>query len=149
MGIYANREQALLIGDTPTELQDGESVSVGNGEVFRNGNRYTIVHPGEDGEVNDGDSQVVATVREDRIDLEVYVAESLQGDLSELLGNFNDNPNDDFALRDGTQLERPVPFEQLVWEFANSWRITQDESLFSYQGDETTDTNSRGLCTRF
>ena len=140
VGLYANREQPLVIGDTPTELADGESVSVGNGEVFRNGNRYTIVHAGEDGEVNDGDSQVVGTVRGDRIDLEVYAADSQEGSLSGLLGNFNNNPDDDLALRDGTQLERPVPFERLYGEYANSWRIAQDESLFSYQGGDTTET---------
>jgi len=143
VGIYANHEEPLVIGDNPTPLENGESLEIGDGDgkVFRNnGNRFTIVDAGEDGEVNAGDSQVVATVREDHIDIELYAADSQQGNLSGLLGNFNDDPSDDLALPDGTTLDQPVSFDTLVNQFADSWRISQDESLFSYQGNNDTDT---------
>jgi hypothetical protein len=56
-----------------------------------------------------------------------------------LLGDADGDPTNDLALRDGTVLARPLSTDQ--WdEFADSWRITQEESLFLYGPDETTET---------
>jgi len=83
-----------------------------------------------------------------------------------LLGNMNNNKDDDLQTRDGrvipskdnstystlrsalgnfgsiplplTQLEN-VFFEQLYKEFGNSWRISQTESLFNYPPNQSTD----------
>ncbi|MFP4337262.1 MAG: nidogen-like domain-containing protein, partial [Halothece sp.] len=108
VGLYTNREQPLVIDDTETELANGESLELGNGEIFRtNENRYTVVNAGEDGEVNAGDSQLVATVYDNHIDVEVYIADVNQGGTTGLLGNFNGDPSDDLAIRDGETLEQP------------------------------------------
>lgn len=141
VGLYTNREQPLVIDDTETELADGESLELGNGEIFRtNENRYTVVNADEDGEVNAGDSQLVATVYDNHIDVEVYIADVNQGGTTGLLGNFNGDPSDDLAIRDGETLEQPIPFEQLYGEYADSWRISQEESLFSYLEGNSTET---------
>ncbi|OJT18690.1 hypothetical protein BO221_38795 [Archangium sp. Cb G35] len=66
----------------------------------------------------------------------VLVPASYRGNVRGLLGNDNDIPADDFALRDGTPRAAPLTFEQLYRDsdsFAHSWRITQAESLFDYE----------------
>lgn len=56
-----------------------------------------------------------------------------------LIGNADGDPTNDLALRDGTMLTGPLSMDE--WdEFADSWRITQEESLFVYGSNETTET---------
>jgi von Willebrand factor type D domain/Beta-galactosidase jelly roll domain len=59
------------------------------------------------------------------------------GDFSGLLGNCNDDWADDLASKSGTLLELPLTLA-LARPFADSWRITQEDSLFDYEAGETT-----------
>jgi hypothetical protein len=73
----------------------------------------------------------------DRIDVQLRRAGSLPS--SGLLGNGNGRPNDDFALKDGTILARPI--DGPGWAaFTQAWRITNDESLFLYGPGQDTST---------
>jgi Hint domain/von Willebrand factor type D domain len=56
-----------------------------------------------------------------------------------LLGGNGAQAND-FTLRDGTVLTQPLTDAQLYGDFANSWRISQSESLLDYNAGETTAT---------
>ena len=67
--IDATDAQPLSVGGAATALSDGGSVVVGNGIVEREGDTYTVTHPGSDGVVNEGDTQIIVQVRDDRVDL--------------------------------------------------------------------------------
>ena len=66
------------------------------------------------------------------------VAASLIG----IIGDRDGDPSNDLTTRAGQVVEPDGPnFEQLLYgEFANSWRISQEESLFDYLPGETTET---------
>ena len=57
-----------------------------------------------------------------------------------ILGNANGDPLDDFRTRDGTDLGPEPDYDVLHGAFADSWRITDDESLLEYGPGETTAT---------
>ena len=132
IGLYAGSDQALLINGNPIQLDSGKSLKVGDGYVYRKGTTYTILSgKGE---------RIEVTLFKNHLDLEVSLSSSRDGKVVGLLGNNNDNRNDDFALRDGTLLNQPVAFQQLYSNYANSWRITQQTSLFDYKLGENTTT---------
>ncbi len=57
-----------------------------------------------------------------------------------LLGKADDEPSNDIVTRNGVQLTYPDPPLHVYPTFADSWRISQAESLFDYEPGETTET---------
>lgn len=71
--------------------------------------------------------------------LNVYVklAPERSGQVRGLLGNYNDNPDDELITRDGKQITLSGKKDELYWvqlyeTFGESWRISEAESLFDY-----------------
>ena len=67
------------------------------------------------------------------------------GGLSGLLGNFDGDPDDDVATRNGRLVPlhddgRCGDFDAIYHVFGNSWRISQAESLFDYEPGKSTAT---------
>lgn len=130
IGIYLDR--GLLVDGIPTEIPDLDSLVVGKGRIYREGNTYTVVYPTGD--------QLVAKVKSTRVNIDVYLTQEREGKITGLLGNFNNNPKDDLIKRDGTVLTEPVAISQLYGEYADSWRVNQAESLFDYKPGEDNNT---------
>ena len=57
-----------------------------------------------------------------------------------LLGNFDGDSSNDIKIRRGEVLGTSVEFETLYGDFANSWRVTQSNTLFDYRAGESTTT---------
>jgi hypothetical protein len=75
------------------------------------------------------------------IDMHLLTAKARDGRLEGILGNADgDDGANDFKTRDGKALGAPPKFDILYNEFAESWRITPDESLFDYEDGESTET---------
>ncbi|MFI0719154.1 VWD domain-containing protein [Streptomyces sp. NPDC021224] len=70
----------------------------------------------------------------------LWVPPSKDSDLVGLFGNANGNPTDDLKLADGTPLPANATPAVLHSDFADSWRISDDESLFTYADGESTAT---------
>lgn len=70
----------------------------------------------------------------------LFASPERRGGLRGLLGNFNGDTADDIATAEGRRLDRPVDWLELHGAYADSWRITQGESLFDYADGESTDT---------
>ncbi len=68
----------------------------------------------------------------------VRVPSSRQGEYRGLLGNFDDNPSNDYQTRNGTPFAIPLSSDQLYLEWGESWRLEQDESLFDYEAGQYT-----------
>lgn len=130
IGIYLDR--GLVVDGVPTEIPDLDSLAVGDGRIYREGKTYTIVYPTGD--------QLVAKVGTSRVNINVFLTNEREGQITGLLGNFNKNPKDDLIKRDGTVLTEPVATSQLYGEYADSWRVNQAESLFDYNPGENTST---------
>lgn len=129
IGIY--KGQGLLIDGQPTQIANDDALAIGDGRIYREGSKYTIVYPTGD--------QLVASVGS-RVNVEVFLTDEREGKVKGLLGNFNNNPKDDLAKRDGTVISEPVSQQQLYGEYTDSWRVNQAESLFDYKSGEDTNT---------
>ncbi len=144
VAFYANEQDFLLIDGKATELASGESISLGDGLISRDDDTYTVTYDNSDAS-HDPD-QLVVTLKERSnfgdffLNVETLVADSRQGSVAGLLGNNNGIKGDDLALPDGTVLSTPVNFDQFYTDFANGWRIEQNESLFDYAQGENTST---------
>ncbi len=129
IGIY--KDLGLLIDGQKLQIATNDALAIGDGRIYREGSKYTIVYPTGD--------QLVATVGS-RVNVEVFLTEERQGKVKGLLGNFNNNSKDDLAKPDGTVIPEPVSQQQLYGEYADSWRINQAASLFDYKPGENTST---------
>ncbi len=56
---------------------------------------------------------------------------AMRGQISGLLGNFDGQPENDLAKRDGTLLAAPLTTERLYGEYAKEWAVRADERLFT------------------
>lgn len=97
--------------------------------IVRDGSTYSVMIAGED--------EGVILQMKGR-NLRVFASEGLE--TRGLLGNNNGDPTDDLVYGDGTPAgQNPTP-ETLHGPFADSWRVTDETTLFSYGPDESPDT---------
>src|SRR5690606_7607529 len=68
------------------------------------------------------------------------LSESLRGHISGVAGNFDGDPANDLRLRGGQLLDPPGDWDAIHGAYAESWRISQAESLFDYAEGEDTGT---------
>jgi hypothetical protein len=81
--------------------------------------------------------------------LGLNLANGRRGSVEGLLGNFDSNPANDLHPRGGSTFIRDPTFAKLYPGFADSWRISQQESLFQYDpGQSTQSFTNRRLPTR-
>ncbi|MDJ1184468.1 VWD domain-containing protein [Roseofilum casamattae] len=137
VGMYAQQNPPLRVNGTPTNIEDKDELLVldGGGKIYRDGSNYTIISP-------TGEGVKVRRVPAGRSSLlvEVVIPETRRGQVTGLLGNFNGDASDDIQTRSGEILPPNPNYEQLYKIFGNSWRISQEESLFDYAKGETTAT---------
>jgi VCBS repeat-containing protein len=138
--LYVGQAQPLAVDGVFTAIADGSSLTVGDSQILRNGNTYTVIYAGDDGILTAEDDRLIATVNGDHINLSVLLSNQREGSIQGLWGNGDGLTANDFALRDGTVIAQPLAFGQLYGTYADSWRVSQDESLFHYAPG--TDTNT-------
>jgi hypothetical protein len=123
------------IGDVKV---DGETVSLPSGGLVeldegatlaRHDGTYVLTWPHDD-------ELLSMTVTQYTVGFSVPTNMATRG----LLGNHNGESNDDLALSDGTTLPADSSATVIHDAFADSWRVTQDDSLFTYGPGESTDT---------
>jgi RHS repeat-associated protein len=132
VGVYANPLAPLLINGAVVQLEHGETISVGGGTIHRSYNDYQVFNENGDG--------FWVRVHAGMLNVRAILGDGSAGLVSGLLGNANGNMSDDMALADGTQLGTTIGSHVLYGAFADSWRITQEESLFVYGEGESTET---------
>ncbi|GAA0512183.1 hypothetical protein GCM10008992_09720 [Halorubrum aquaticum] len=130
----------VQINGTPTEISDGEAVAVGNGTIERTGSSYAIVYPGEDDDPGPTDERVVVDVFDNRIDIEVRLDADRNRPVEGILGNIDDNSSNDIALANGTVVSNPSNSNELYGSFRDDWRVTENTTLFEYEGDNGPET---------
>jgi len=133
--IDASESTPLHVNGTPQSLAPGNNVSVGDGEIRRVGDTYTVIYPGDDGVVDSSDERLQVDVIGDRLDLKVSLNPTRSEPVEGLLGTPNDNVSDDLAFANGTALDRPVEADALYGTFRDDWRVTENTSVFTYEDD--------------
>ena len=123
--------QELSIDGTSVNLLSGQTLNLGNNQLQRQGNQYTLTYAGPDGILSTADDDVVTAYdRGNHININVDPADYRSTLVQGLLGNGDGDLSNDFALRDGTDLGPNPSVQTIHTTFADSWRITQAESLF-------------------
>lgn len=131
VSIDARRDPVLLVDGQPAFLPGGVWTGPTGGQLIETEQRYALVWP-------DG-SSLQAGVGGDYLNLAVRLADEQAVSARGLLGGQDGDPGNDLQLADGTVLPEIVPFGTLYGDFADSWRITQADSLFDYDAGAGTD----------
>jgi len=132
ISLYANQTNPLLINGTAVTLPEGGLYAVGQNLIIRQGSQYQIFTANND--------LIQVNNRGTWLNINIGLADNRKGKVIGLLGNFNDNRNDEFALRDGTVIGGTISDTRLYGDYAASWRITQANSLFTYATGQSTTT---------
>ncbi|SET60723.1 von Willebrand factor type D domain-containing protein [Nitrosomonas marina] len=134
VGIYAGQPNPVNINGVFVAIAPGETVPVDGGTVHRDGNAYTVTN-----EHGDGFWARVASTTP-FLNLRPFICADLGDTVSGLLGNYDGDRSNDIALADGTQLSSSPTAGDLYGQFADSWRVTTDTTLFIYNAGESTET---------
>ncbi len=123
----------------PAECSCSGTLALPDGIVIENSNRdgntlYTVRSP------DTGDHVVINVRRAGYLDISVRLGTAGQASATGLLGSPDGDLSNDLRTRDGRLMPQPITFHQLYREFGDSWRVSQEESLFDYGPDESTET---------
>ncbi len=132
VAVYATRVPALYINGAATDLSS-PIVLPGGGTVQMTGGVYVVTWPdGSVAQVSDRGSYLNVTM---------VHASVRAGRVEGLLGNSDTIRTNDLVTSDG-MAPPPGPFTRdwLYDQYGNSWRVSQEDSLFNYEAGETTET---------
>ncbi|ORA03836.1 hypothetical protein BST17_16910 [Mycolicibacterium bacteremicum] len=134
VGVYQEDGAVVVrIGSQPVELAVGGVGLPGGGTVGS----------GDDGAVRigwpDESTLEVRPIGVWGLSFTLRLAEQHRGKVAGLLGNYNGDDRDDLVIRDGKPLAGN-DFGDLYPRYADSWRITDQESLFHYRPGQSTAT---------
>ena len=115
-------------------LERGESFDLGDAEIVRSPGRWTVATA--DGTLIEVSDNVAETT-----DSLVLMIRPSDVPSIGMFGSPDGNPNNDLVSRDGVQLapETSWDFENFYPTYIDSWRVSQDESLFHYESGQSTE----------
>lgn len=126
---------ALRINGAETALADGATLTLDDAVIARAGNSYRVFIEDPSG----ASSLVQVDVFNSRVDIGVGLTDFWRGNVEGLLGNFSGTIQDDLRVA-GTDQPVSIPLQYgdtdgnigLYGAFRESWRVTDDSTLFSY-----------------
>lgn len=133
VAIYARANGPLVINGTIVELAVGDTLLIGAITVFRSAADTFQV-------VDDNGNGFTARYRGDFMNVGALIGDDANRNISGLLGNADGTADNDLVLTDGTVLPNPVAAQVLYGAYADSWRVTDATSLFTYGEGESTET---------
>ncbi len=110
-------------GDAGIDLPNG-------GSIFRRGQTVTVRWPDNRARVDVWQSNARPIVGNRALGIEISLSDQYTSRVEGLMGSNSGDRSTTFVTRDGTRLAGPLSFDDLYRTFGDSWRITQDESLF-------------------
>jgi hypothetical protein len=134
VGFYSGKNPVCYINGSPQALTEGDDFILPRGGVInKNGQTYTVTWQ---------DESAVAEISQFSYGflINVYLADSYKNQIIGLMGNLDGDPKNDISTRNGVNLGTDLKFDVLYPDYADSWRISQNESLFYYEAGKTTET---------
>ena len=151
--VSVNTAIAMRVGGVRLEVARGDPLVVrmnrlglavsGKGRALPGGGRVRLVARQVEVTWPDGTLVRVWSVGSWGVAVLVRPSAARRGTLAGLLGNFDGNPDDDFAVRSGHHLDplaTPRSHRLLYAALGDSWRVTQGGSLFTYARGQSTRT---------
>jgi hypothetical protein len=130
-------DRSALIDGTTVLSAVGDNLLTDSGAaVVRRANDTIVVWP--DG--NGSHSVLSWTTNAAGGSMSLALSETAKAGVAGLLGDANGDPYDDLRLRDGRRLRSDVDAQVLHDLYADSWRVTPEESLFTYAAGQSTAT---------
>ncbi|MFF2953379.1 pre-peptidase C-terminal domain-containing protein [Kitasatospora sp. NPDC057965] len=122
----------FTLDGSPYTLQSGKLLSLGEGTFVTrdSSNRYLVTWQGVGGPVFAWSYGKAS----------LWVPPSADSDLVGLFGNADGNPANDLRYANGTQLPANASATLLHSDYADSWRVTGESSLFTYGPGQSTAT---------
>lgn len=132
ISITSHFDQPLRVNGEPYDVPDGEYLILSDADtmILRDGQRHSIVLP-------DRTNVHVDLFDDTSINFFILLPEDRDGRVVGLGGGGDGDDANDFVLRDGTQLSERPSVDVLYDAFAESWRVTEAESLFDYDPGES------------
>ncbi|MDR4493776.1 MAG: VWD domain-containing protein [Nitrospirales bacterium] len=134
VGIYLGRTPELYVNGVPATPNTDVMLLPNGGRIEIQERTHTIGWP-------DG-SRVKVTSMSSHINLTVLLTRSRQNQVQGLLGNFDGMRENELVTRQGIVFSTRLTLDELYKQFGESWRITQEESLFDYIDGNTTETHT-------
>jgi hypothetical protein len=128
VGLYAGQPVPLRVNHQPMSLHDAVIPLSHGGKIQRQDNGFVVIRPDT--------SQVRILLYGSYLDYIVTVVAPPENPMGGLFGTGDATPENSLAPRHGPA----VPLPGLYNVFGDSWRISQRESLFDYEKDQTTKT---------
>lgn len=133
IGFYTAEDDLAVLLDGKVVTFEKGAVQLESGTIHQSKSRphrYTATW-------SDG-SQMRLKRRGPYIDMEVNLAPARRGDVAGLLGNFDGEVANDIRLPTGETVDLDdMSFKKLYQTFGNSWRVTDENTLFDYFGSES------------
>jgi len=132
---FLDEDKKLKIDGNQTTLVSGQSLTIGNSKIQRQGNIYTLIYAGADGIISTADDDKLIASENPwengtYVDLNVAPSYGRVSLLQGLLGNNDGLTSNDFALRNGALLPADPSSEIIHGIWANEWQVRSNESLF-------------------
>jgi hypothetical protein len=137
VAFYASTERPLVVNGEVIDRTEYARTLPGGGVIERHGTEAFVTWP-------DG-TTLTAHVYARFINFGLDPSDAVGTSLVGIIGNRDGDPGNDLATRGGQVIDREDPaFRNVLYgEFASSWRISQEESLFDYLPGESTATFTR------
>jgi hypothetical protein len=115
----------------PVEVLQGVDLP-GGGTVRRLQRAYMIAWP--------NGARVSVRLYRSHVNVGVVLPEEMRGKVKGILGNYDGDASNDLFSASRAQIEMPLTYESLYREYGDTWRISQQLSLFDYDSGKTTET---------
>ena len=139
---------SLTLADGMTRVHvDGQLTAVARGERALPGGGVLAARESDIGPTDgydlrwpDGSEAAVDKIGSFGYRLLVRLADGRAGKVEGLLGNFDGDQANDIAPPGGAPLAQPLTYDVLYPSYADSWRVDQKDSLFTYAAGQSTET---------
>lgn len=122
----------LSVNGAPHVLSEQGDTLPGGATLVKQGDRYVLSW-------TDG-SQLHVWAREQHLDVNLVLSPARTGRVEGLSGNSNDDASDDLITSSGEPVAEAGPFRAFYDSYVESWRISNETSLFEYGPGEDTET---------
>ncbi|GJM37726.1 MAG: hypothetical protein DHS20C19_10930 [Acidimicrobiales bacterium] len=138
--IAMHQDNRIWVDGVEPAIGRGETIAVGDAALLFTGAAWVIVWPdGTELRVSGGQRNVLPDAQSEFHPLMMLLTTASE-DVIGMLGSPDDDGRNDWVTRSGEQLDDDIrfDFENFYPTYIDTWRVSDDESLFHYEPGEST-----------